>query len=77
MSRWNALNGKDVVLKLDFIDKAIKATIVGEEDGVLLLTSPELEKSLTAPAQQIAAVMTQSHYYIPTARIQFVLAEYF
>ena len=73
MSRWAELSGKDVVLRLDFMDEAIKATIILEEDGVLVIKSPGIRKALTAAARTVAVVAIENFYYIPVSRVQFVM----
>jgi hypothetical protein len=72
VSIWDSLRGKTVVLKLDFLDRGIKAQIIGTDDATMWITSPELEKNLSNPAKQVAAAMMEVRYYIPIARVQFV-----
>lgn len=74
MSFFAAVKGKEVLLKLDFMEEPIVATIVDEDDDNLIVKQAQISGSLKGRALELACSMTEARYYIPKSRVQYVMA---
>jgi hypothetical protein len=74
VSVFSLVKAQEVVLKLDFLEEAIKATIVDEDDGNLIIKNAQISGGLAGSASQLASSMTEARYYVPKSRVQYVMA---